>query len=175
MNFSCYKINKAITLRNEQYFTFLNGMIQRSKKRIWAAIFIVNPTVDDDIFLTLRNLLKRLYYAKWRNVDVRVLIGSSNNLGIGIANETAYSYLLDLGIPVHRFIGKYRKSLHSKYVILDDELIICGSHNWTPGAVHLHQEDSIAVFSEELNLLLRDEFSSHWEYAIQTEMENENE
>lgn len=175
MNFSCYRINKAITLRNEQYFTFLNGMIQRSKKRIWAAIFIVNPIVHEDFHLTVRNLLKELSYAKWRNVDVRVLIGISNNFGIGIANETAYSYLLDLGVPARKYIGKYRKSLHSKYVLFDDELIVCGSHNWTSGAAHQHEEDSIAVYSEELNLLLRDEFILHWQYANQVEMENEDE
>ncbi len=172
MGFSAYEIDKVVTLRNEQYFTFLNGMIQKARKRIWAAIFIVNPTVEDDYFLTIRNLLKILTYALWRNVDVRVLIGQSEAFGISTANETAFSYLHHLGVPVRKFIGQYRRSMHSKYVVIDDELLICGSHNWTPGAANLHEEDSIAVFSEEMNLLLRDEFISHWQYADPIKTEN---
>ncbi len=92
MPFSAYQIDKALPLHNEQYFEFLNGKFQETRKRIWAAIFIVNPVVKDDGFLAVRSLLKKLAYAKWRNVDVRILVGTSNVRGIRVANDTAYEY-----------------------------------------------------------------------------------
>jgi phosphatidylserine/phosphatidylglycerophosphate/cardiolipin synthase-like enzyme len=165
MSFSVYQIKEALPLRNEQYFEFLNGKFQEARKRIWASIFIINPIVEDDVYLAVRTLLKKLAYAKWRNVDIRILVGTSNNPGIRVANDTAYEYLRNLDIPVRKFIGKYRKSLHSKYVIIDDEIIVVGSHNWTPGAAGKHNEDSIAVCSQELNRLLCDEFISNWQYS----------
>ena len=174
MSFGAYQIDKAIPLRNEQYFEFLNGTFQEARKRIWAAIFIVNPIVKDDEFLAVRSLLKRLAYAQWRNVDIRILVGTSNTRGIAVANDTAYEYLKSLDIPVRKFIGKYRKSLHSKYVMIDDELIVVGSHNWTPGGAGVHNEDSIAVYSKELNLVFRDEFISNWQHSeVNGEDEND--
>jgi phosphatidylserine/phosphatidylglycerophosphate/cardiolipin synthase-like enzyme len=162
MTFSAYHIENVIPLRNEHYFTFLCKIIQNAKKRIWASIFIVNPTVDNDSSLAIRSLIKRLSYAKWRNVDVKVIVGDSNVRNIRIANETTLAYMKQLGIPARKFVGTYRRSLHSKYVIIDDYMIIVGSHNWTPGAALLHDEDSVALFSREMNLLLCDEFAMHW-------------
>lgn len=165
MSFSAYRIEKVLPLRNKEYFDFLNGKVQEARKRVWAAIFIINPTVPSDEFLEIRALLKRLAYARWRNVDVRVLVGTSGVRDIRVANDTAYAYLKDLGIPVRTFVGKLSKSLHSKYVIIDDAITVVGSHNWTPGAAAsgVNNEDSLAVYSDEMNLVLRDEFILNWE------------
>ncbi len=165
MDWSAYRISRALPLRKDQYFAFLNGKIPEARKRIWAAVFIVNPTVNDDASLIIRDLLKKLAYAKWRNVDVRVIVGVSGVHSIGVANDTAIKFLQDLGVPAFKFVGKERRSLHSKYVVIDDDLIVVGSHNWTPGAAGRHNEDSIAIYSEEMNLLLRDEFALSWQHA----------
>ena len=112
--------------------------------------------------MRVRLLLKSLARAVWRNVDVRVLVGTSDAKVIQVANSTAYSTLEYYGVPVRRFLSQYAQSLHSKSVIVDDQLVVAGSHNWSPGAAESHDEDSLAVFSRELNLLLRDEFSVNW-------------
>lgn len=162
MAFSVSQIDKAIPLRGRNYFEFLRGKFLNARKRIWATIFIVNPIVKDDEYRAIRTFLKTLNYAQWKNVDVRILLGTSAASDIQIANDTAYQYLVNLEIPVRRFVGK---SLHSKYVIIDDDIIVVGSHNWTPGAVSSHNEDSIVLYSKELNIILCEEFLINWEEA----------
>jgi phosphatidylserine/phosphatidylglycerophosphate/cardiolipin synthase-like enzyme len=161
-SFSAYRIEKTVRLANGDYFDFLSGQIQEARKRVWAANFIINPVVSNDPSLAVRGFLKRLAYAQWRNVDVRVLVGTSHVRDIRVANHTARLYLTDLGVPIRSFIGKLSKSLHSKYVIVDDEVIVVGSHNWTPGAFGDHSEESLAIYSHEMNLILRDEFLANW-------------
>lgn len=175
MEFSTYTIDSMLPLIRDEYFTFLNHKIRDARKRIWSAIFIVNPTVGLDTSLAIRHLLKNLAYAKWKNVDVKVIVGTSGVRDIQVANNTTMLYLQELGIPVRRYIGGRRRSLHSKYVVIDDELIIVGSHNWTPGAVAEHNEDSIAVYSQNMNTLLRDEFTSNWQNALEVEGSMNNE
>ena len=164
---SVYRIGQAIPLRGAEYFQYLNGTLHKATKRIWVAMFIVNPTVHNDRGLDIRKLAKSLAYARWRNVDVRVLIGSSRAPGIAVANDTARSYLIHLQIPVHTFVAKYRRSLHSKYVLIDDDQVVVGSHNWTPGAANRQNEDSVALRSLDLGTKLADEFLSLWKRATE--------
>jgi phosphatidylserine/phosphatidylglycerophosphate/cardiolipin synthase-like enzyme len=169
MELPVYKTEKAISLRNENYHYYLLEKIKKAKYRIYATSFIINSLIKNDVELKIRNLIKVLAYAKWQNVDVKIMFGNSQNSTISTANETTAHYMKELGLSVKRYESSYRKSLHSKYVIIDDDLIMIGSHNWSEGAFSKHNEYSIAVYSKELNTILNDEFHKLWNNAKELE------
>ncbi len=164
-----YKTENVIPLSNDDYYYYLMGKINNAKYRVYASIFIINSLISKDVELKVRDLIKNLAYAKWRNVDVRIIFGNSKNCEIKTANETTARYMHSLGISVKQYESLFRSSLHSKYVIIDDELIILGSHNWSNGAFAKNLEDSVAIYSKELNTILNDEFHKLWKTGINME------
>jgi len=165
MELPVYKTEKVIPLRNEDYFYYLLNSIRNARYRIHVSVFLVNAIVTNDVRLRVRELIKALSYKKWQNIDVRIIFGNSKTRSIRTANETTAHYMKELGLSVRQYESSYRRSLHSKYIIVDDELIILGSHNWSPGAFLENSEDSVAVYSKELNTILNDEFHKLWNNA----------
>jgi len=169
MELPVYKTEKIIPLGNEDYYNYLLNCINNANRRLYASIFILNALIKDDKELQVRNLIKALSYAKWKNVDVKILTGNSINCNIKLMVETTANYIKELGIPVKQYSSKMRKSLHSKYVIVDDEIVIVGSQNWSHNAFSLSNEDAVAIYSKEQNIILNDEFQKLWKIAKKLE------
>jgi len=113
-----------------------------------VAVFIIDPRPEEDAAGTVRLVLDALVRARWRGVDVRVLVGgSSRTPAIELAGRVARRYLQSQGVPCRQFVGRRGEtSLHSKYVVADDAVVV-GSHNWTRRALVSDDELSLAVTS----------------------------
>lgn len=157
---------KAVHLKDEDYYHFLAEKISESEKSVLSTMFIVSALNPDDSG-KIKDLLNELVYANWRGLDVRLIIGNSQEGIIEFANETSYRYLEKKGLPVKLYNYEYDASVHSKYVIIDEELIILGSANWTDNAMSENKEDSIAIYSEEAALKLKKEFEKVWEHGLE--------
>ena len=168
MKFPAFEISKALPLRNKDYFIFLLDAISAARFRIWATIFLVDITVLSDQRLYVRKLINNLVYANWRNVDVRLILGKSKIAPlIQNMNLTSARYIKDKGINVRIFHSAEDSSTHSKYVIIDHDLIILGSHNWSHGGFSQYIEDSIAVHSKNLCRNLEEEFLESWNSSLE--------
>ncbi|MFX1481496.1 MAG: phosphatidylserine/phosphatidylglycerophosphate/cardiolipin synthase family protein [Promethearchaeota archaeon] len=161
--FSIYEIKKVIPLSEEIYYPYLLGKCSVAKKNIWIGMFIISPMVSHDKERKILKLLRLLIESSWNNIDVRVIIGTSISKDIQIANEVAMQYIDKFNVPIRRYKGDRRGSFHSKYIIIDNELVILGSHNWTPFAISNNIEDSVAIYSSEINQIMKTEFISLWE------------
>jgi len=159
--YNAFLIDAAIPLRGRYYYYFLRNGIECAKYRIWASIFIINVTREHDCQLEVRDILKLLAYKRALGLDVRVIIGDSQNSAIRETNEIARSYLEAKGISIRKYKGT-KKSTHSKYAIIDDDLIVLGSHNWTKNAFGKNEEDSVAIYSKCLNRELAYQFLATW-------------
>jgi phosphatidylserine/phosphatidylglycerophosphate/cardiolipin synthase-like enzyme len=159
--YSAFSIDTVIPLQDRYYYDFLKHAIESAQYRIWASIFIINITREHDYRLEVRDLLKLLSYKRTLGLDVKVIIGESQTPGIREANEIAESFLQAKRVPVKKYQGS-KKSTHSKYVILDDDLIVLGSHNWTQNAFSKSEEDSVAIYSKNLNNELNYQFLATW-------------
>jgi len=163
LNLSVYKIDKCVPLRNDDYFLFLANALTKAQKRIWLSIFIIDIRVQADSLKLVRTLLRALEIATWKKLDVKVILGSPNNSpGIYKANYTTIEYLKNRNINAKIYSGNH-SSLHSKYVLIDDNKVIVGSHNWQQASfTRQYIEDSILLVSNDLNRLLGAEFLNLW-------------
>jgi phosphatidylserine/phosphatidylglycerophosphate/cardiolipin synthase-like enzyme len=175
MTIPAYSIFSATPLGNEDYFPFLLDRFDTARSQIWASIFIVDARIYRDPKLSIRTAIERLAYARWRNVDVRILVGTSDTPEIYIANLTSALYMQQKGLDVRFFRSPHKHSLHSKYVVIDRNAAIVGSHNWTHNAFHSSTEDSIAINSPDLAISLVKEFEVNWQSSIKITEVIENE
>ena len=162
IKYNAYHINKILPLFNDVYYEFLLHAIKQANYRIWASIFIVNVMRVEDLELRVRTILKALAVKRKLGLDVRIIIGiSDKNPEINLRNEIAINYLTAKGVSVKGYHGS-KKSTHSKYVLIDNELSILGSHNWSQYTFVKSNEDSVAIFSYDTNAELSKQFLSSW-------------
>lgn len=161
--YDVYSVENLIPLEDENYLLFIRDAIKNSTKRVWVCMFLIDCYPNDDEDLAVRNILKLLAKKKKFNVDVKIITEfSRQTFSIHNSNKLAYLLTKYYGLDCRFYIGN-KRSEHSKYLIIDDNLCIIGSHNFTPGALQKHKESSIAVFSKNLNIRLSQHFLSDWE------------
>jgi len=157
-----FPVESVVPLHDEDYGAYLLEAIRASKLRIWASIFIVDVRFLEDRERRVRTVLQELSFARWRGVDVRLVLGDSDrSAAIHVANGTSRRYADSLGVPVRTF-RHARQSTHSKYVVIDDHSVLVGSQNWTHGAFGDYAEDAVAVRSSDLNTQLALDFEEAW-------------
>jgi phosphatidylserine/phosphatidylglycerophosphate/cardiolipin synthase-like enzyme len=94
--------------------------------------------------------------AKNRGVEVKVVIEEENAYGQG----SDYQMLKDAGVDV-RLDGN-PALMHHKFMIVDGELMVTGSYNWSTAAEDRNDENFVVIrdkavvdrFAQEFNRLL---------------------
>lgn len=168
MKYPFFQASKALILSDSDYYDYLLEKIRSAQKNIDATIFIVNIRRYFDREKLVRNLLDELIYANWRGIDLRIIIGRSKNTPeIDIQCRVAHRYLQQNGVQVKFGNPSDDYSLHSKYVIIDDRLVIAGSHNWSSNAFSESDEDSVAIYSEDVTIKFKKEFEELWETGLE--------
>lgn len=164
MKLPAYRVDNATPLFSREYLPYLLSQIDEAHSRIWASIFIVDARLYADPIRAVRTIIDRLGYAKWRGVDVRIIVGVSQQVpDIFVSNHTSAFALQKSGVDVRLFDSPNNQTTHSKYVIFDDAVSIVGSHNWTHDAFYLNIESSVAITSLDLVRSLVSEFETNWE------------
>jgi phosphatidylserine/phosphatidylglycerophosphate/cardiolipin synthase-like enzyme len=157
-----YKIDELIPLHSSAYSDYLLKEILSAKKSIYAMVFIVDPRVFQDVNLNVRAVFSALNEAKNKGVDVKVIVGTSSTESIYLACYVAKRCFERLAINVKSYQST-KESLHSKLVIIDDDVSMIGSPNWTEGGLGQHIEDSVGIKSKTVNKYLKTRFLKLWE------------
>ncbi len=161
--FDAFPINRILPLDDRDYLKAVRLFIQQARRRIWICQFHVNVYPMEDPDKTVRNLIKELAEATGRYIDVRILLDrGKGNRSIYLRNQQAQMFISHLGIPYRYFHGD-KSSLHAKYLIIDKNISIVGSQNFSYGALCAHKESSVAVFSQDINIRLSQHFEFTWE------------
>jgi phosphatidylserine/phosphatidylglycerophosphate/cardiolipin synthase-like enzyme len=146
---------------DRKYAGVLLPMIWGARRCVWASIFMVDLAHAEEKMRVL-NLLHDLAAARWRGVDVRLLIGGSrDNLDMAEASAGALAMARRLGLPSRWLTSRAIRGSHAKYVIADDDVLL-GSHNWSSSAFSGSTQDSVFVQSAELAAYLADAFAAQW-------------
>lgn len=165
--FKSFEIKKIVPLIDRDYLGFVHNAIVTSVKRVWVNQFLIDMNPADDQQLEVRNLLDCLINAQRRNVDIRVLIDRIRGSGtMHGCTQLSSMYLNKFRVKCHYYSGKEHSS-HSKYIVVDDNLIILGSHNFTENALLKHHESSIALYSRDMNIRLAKYFLREWTNALE--------
>ena len=117
-----------------------NGSFYQARSRIT----IVNPyfVPDESLQMALTN-------AALRGVEV-VLVNSEaiDQRMVAHAQRSYYQEMLDAGVKIYLY--KAPTLLHSKYILIDDDLLLVGSSNMDIRSFELNQELMLAVYDAKV-------------------------
>ena len=122
-------------------------LMSTAQKRLWMVTpyLVMDSAMRDDLTAVCASAPE----------DVKVLVNSretGNNI-IASADYTIHRPMAErLGIPLWEFCGGW--SMHTKSVLIDDNLSLIGSFNFDPRSAYLDTELMLAVYSEGLNAQL---------------------
>lgn len=120
--------------------------LQEADTRIWVAMYS----------FTNENLAQGLMDAKQRGVDVRVIVDKQQAAGA----YSQHQELFAAGIPV--MIDTNPQLMHNKFAVIDENVLINGSMNWTGNGVGENNENEMVIHSGELNTTFAAEFQKIW-------------
>jgi len=138
------------------------AIIERAKFHCLAMVFIVDPDPIEDEKLSVDSLLQDLAAAAWRGVDARLIVGGSReNRDILDGCLLARSRAISLGAPARLLAATEQRSVHTKMLVTDNRVLL-GSHNWSPGALGGQRQDSVLVEDSALAAFLISRFEQQW-------------
>lgn len=151
----------------EVYFSPKGGCADAIEKRIDSAKKEILVAVYT---FTSSQLAWALVRAKKRGVDVKVILDVSEAenpfskieflKNKGIEAKIDYYHILQTQRKMKKFPGK----MHHKFAVIDEEVVITGSYNWTATAEEHNDEDClIFTNAEELAKVYKKKFFTIWE------------
>ncbi|MEM7101875.1 MAG: phospholipase D-like domain-containing protein [Bacteroidota bacterium] len=87
-------------------------------------------------------------------VNVRGIIESTGDQG------TEYDFLVGEGINVQSH--PLSSQLHHKYALVDENIVVTGSHNWSNSAEQRNDENTLIIYNDELGNQFLQEFTARW-------------
>lgn len=152
--------SSCAAVTDDEYPTVLLDLIRSVKRRCLCSVFIIDPVGEHPVFGSLLDALEELL---WLGADVRIVIGGSReNYAIAERSASARAIFADRGIPCRWLAAKpERRGSHAKLVVADDHVLL-GSHNWSPGAFAGQIQDSIRVESPALAAYLAGFVNEQW-------------
>jgi phosphatidylserine/phosphatidylglycerophosphate/cardiolipin synthase-like enzyme len=154
-------------IADQAYLPALLGLVAEARRRLLCSMFIVDVTPRLAGGFEIDDILGALAEARWRGVEVRLLIGGSrDNLALAEVAEAARARALTLGLSCRWLTSREVRGSHAKIVIADEH-VLTGSHNWSPGAVagSDQTQDSVLVRSADLAAVLTARFEAQWQRA----------
>jgi phosphatidylserine/phosphatidylglycerophosphate/cardiolipin synthase-like enzyme len=153
---------EAVFLSDSDYVPFALRAFGASRIRILASVFIIDPRVGDSPVPNVYNLLIACRDAMGLGADVRILIGGSRrNHQIGASAQLAWDLCRALGLDSRWLTAMETRGSHMKLVVADDTVIV-GSHNWSAGAFGGQSQESIAIRSPSLAAVCAGTFENQW-------------
>jgi vacuolar-type H+-ATPase subunit I/STV1 len=155
-------VRYEINVKNDKdYYNSLKDDIRSSEKTILIAMYYIKyqPSDGDN---SANDLLMELVNAKERGIEVTVFVENRTfdiyEVKFMEDNQKAINYLLNQGLNVK--VDNENDTDHMKLVIIDDEIVYVGSHNWTESGLTYNSETSVRIVSEEIATAFRDYFNS---------------
>jgi phosphatidylserine/phosphatidylglycerophosphate/cardiolipin synthase-like enzyme len=147
------------------YYQEARRLMTAARSRLLCSLFIVDLATDRDPEQKVNSLLYELSAARWRGVDARLLVGGSrDNVDIAELGLSAVLRAAQVGLPCRLLAVQDVRGSHVKLVIADD-WVLTGSHNWSGGAFTGQLQDSVLVRSADLAAYLGVAFERGWRRA----------
>ena len=116
-------------------------------------------SIDVALFeLRSPRLVRALKQAQSRGVQLRLVLDVSHRKD-------------DLPVGQIRWLGgkapRGRGAMHNKFSLFDQERVVTGSYNWTPGAEHMNYENALLTDDPETVSAYAKEFERLWSRATE--------
>lgn len=124
-------------LEDSAYYYMMLELIENANRSIYVVMYAMRLDLEDP-YDPVNVLAEALIGAEARGVSVSVLL--ENDVKSNIA---AYDYLKANNVSV-AFDSRY-ETTHSKFIVLDEEIAVVGSHNWTEYGLWSNHEVSVLI------------------------------
>jgi len=151
----CYE-GQVEDISGSKYFPAVKEAIGEAKESIYMVMFKVGLRPYDKNS-SVYNLVEELVNAHERGVKVKVVLDQNipfvgkkdvDEWEIEGKNAWCYKRLKDAGIEVG--YDDATNYTHAKTLVIDKEIVILGSSNWTESALHRNFEANVLIRSKEL-------------------------
>ncbi|MEN6332322.1 MAG: phospholipase D-like domain-containing protein [Smithella sp.] len=133
----------VVLLKNQEYFSALTAAIDEAKSEIIMSFFLFKAGVHKNSLPD--RILSRLVQAARKGVKVIVILEKSggNDRNLDAENNRTKQFLEEKGIKV--YFDSPQKTTHTKLVVIDQRLVLLGSHNLTQSALKYNNEMSLLI------------------------------
>ena len=138
----------VVLLKNQEYFTALTAAIDEAKSEIIMSFFLFKAGVHKNSLPD--RVLSRLVRAARKGVKITVILEKSggNDRNLDAENNRTKQFLEEKGIKV--YFDSLQKTTHTKLVVIDQRLVLLGSHNLTQSALKYNNEISLLIDRPDL-------------------------
>ena len=127
-----------------------------AKERIIITINNAESSIDAAIYsFTSEKIATSLISANNRGIRVRVITDYLQS-----ASRNSKDEFLEDKIEIRVMPSK--NTMHNKFMVIDNELVITGSYNWTKNGNTKNFENIAFIFDQELADKYREEFFELW-------------
>ena len=138
----------AVLLKNQEYVPALTKAIDEAKSEIIMSFFLfkISGHKNGSPDLILAHLAK----AVKKGIKVTVILENSGGIDpqLDADNRQTKEFLQEKGVKA--FLDSPRKTTHTKLIVIDQRLIILGSHNLTQSALKYNNEISVLLDRPDL-------------------------
>jgi len=142
-------VEEVTPLIKKEYYPEVLDLIKNAEKSIYLVMYGIQLKGRDEKDM-VNALLEELIEAKRRGVRVKVILETSGKEEWGEyvteINEEVMRILRNEGIQVH--LDDKKITTHAKVLVVDDEITVLGSHNWTFAAFKRNNESSVKIKSK---------------------------
>ena len=144
----------AIILTNKDYFPALLKAIDEAQSEIFMSIFSFKAGVHKNSYPDI--VLAHLARAAKRGIKIIVILENTggHDYKLDAENQQTKQLLEEKGVKVH-FDSPYQTT-HTKLIVIDERLVLLGSHNLTQAALKYNNEISILLDRPDLAKRARD-------------------
>ncbi|MGA2780800.1 MAG: phospholipase D-like domain-containing protein [Smithella sp.] len=138
----------AILLTNEDYFPALLKAIDEAQSEIFMSIFSFKAGVHKNSYPDI--ILAHLARAVKKGIKVIVILENTggNDYKLDAENQQTKKLLEEKGVKV--YFDSPRQTTHTKLIVIDERMILLGSHNLTQAALKYNNEISILLDRPDL-------------------------
>ncbi len=132
-----------------QYPTKVIPLIENAK---WEILIVVYDWrwYPEDIGSTIQIFNQKIIWKAQRGVKVRAILNNFDTARILNENN------------IDARVKNFNKLLHTKLLLIDENISVLGSHNLTKNAFERNLECSVIIDNEEVNKIYREYFENIW-------------
>jgi phosphatidylserine/phosphatidylglycerophosphate/cardiolipin synthase-like enzyme len=138
----------AVLLKNQEYFPALIKAIDEAKSEIIMSFFLFKAGVHKNSYPD--RVLAHLAKSAQKGVRVLVILENSGDQDRNLDAENRRTKQLLEAKGVEVYFDSPRKTMHNKLIVIDQRLVLLGSHNLTQSALKYNNELSILIDRPEL-------------------------
>lgn len=151
-------------LTPDNYIGHIYDLVQKAEKSLYLQLQYIHASdrVGDERFAELLELVGQK--TKQGNFDARIIIGQGD----------AHFWITELQKPKWGFDPskiKIQRRVHNKGIIVDGQIVVVGSHNWSGDGTLRNRDASLIIHNSQIAGYYQSLFLNDWESLARTDVQ----